>query len=541
MNFRQPLPLAFALSVALFLLSAFLGALISYNTVLAWNRFAALALGVAVCVFFVAMPEKIRAFGKSEFPVMRVTLVLLPVALISYFALASDWNARLGKVVWLDPVLHWFAAWQPRVPGLALDANSFGGALALLIPLQVAALWYERTAERAISASLLFVSLLGLIVSAARGAWIAFGLVAWIAAMGFVLARVMPGLRSGRTRVAIWVALVAYLALTVGIALTLTPLGAMLMSEGGGHWLIAGNSLDLASDYPFSGIGLGAFTMAYSSYVLLVHVPHTIHAHNLFLDIWLEQGLLGLVAFLGLIIVGGLNAPGSRWRTAALASLGVLLLHGLLDDAFYGYGAGALSLLLIPLGVLARDAVTAQTRFPRWLAPVLAGACALIAMFVAFAPATRAMIEANLGALAQTRAELAVYEWPRYSFQDQLRRNGIVNLNPAIAHYQNALALDPTNATAQRRLGQIALSLGQYDAARRHFEIAYTRAPHHIATRLLLGELDALDSKPEHAVAWWRAIDMNAEPLQTRLWWYEFIGDQARLQKMILATQRIKY
>jgi hypothetical protein len=60
--------------------------------------------------------------------------------------------------------LRLFAAWQPRWLGLALDSNSFGGALAMLIPLQIVALWRERAAERTIAVVLLLVSLLGLVV-----------------------------------------------------------------------------------------------------------------------------------------------------------------------------------------------------------------------------------------------------------------------------------------------------------------------------------------------------------------------------------------
>jgi len=537
---RHSLSLAFAVCLVLFLASALIGALISYNIPLAWNRFAALVLSVALCVLLVALPEKIRVFGRNDFPLLRVTLALLPLAFVLYFVLVNDWNARIGKVAWLDPVLRWFATWQPRIPGLALDANSFGGALAMLIPLQIAALWRERAAERALAVALLFVSLLGLIVSASRGAWIAFGLVAWIAAMWFVLGHALPDWQRGQRRVVIGIALIAYLAVTIGIALAITPMGAWLMSEGGGHWLVARNSLDLASDYPLTGIGLGAFTMAYSSYVLLVHVPHTIHAHNLFLDIWLEQGLLGLLAFAGLVFVGTMNAPGSRWRFAALASLGVLLLHGLLDDAFYGYGAGALALLLIPLGVLARNVSASTLRTPHGFAPMLASVIVLVALIVVLAPPMRALLEANLGALAQTRAELAVYEWPRYSFQDQLRRNQIVNLDEASANFQRALLLDAGNATAHRRLGQIALARGEYAQARQHFESAYARAPQQLATRVLLGELAAFDGDVVRATGLWRDMGTDVNPLQTRVWWYEFVGDRERLQKLVSAVSQKK-
>ncbi len=534
------LRLVFFVFLATFLLSALIGALISYNPALAWSRFAAITAGVGLCVLFAETPEHLRVRSQNTFPLMSAVLALLPTALFVYFVATNDWTNRLGKVTWLDPLMSWFATWQPKLPGLWIDTNSLGGALAMLIPLQVVAVWRARALMRIMARFLVFVSLFGLVLSASRGAWVAFGLVAWIAAMWLVLERVMPGWRSGQMQIVIWVALVAYLALTIGIAIAFTPLGAWMLSEGGGHWLIARNSFDLVTDYPFTGIGLGTFTMAYSSYILLVHVPHTIHAHNLLLDIWLEQGLLGLLAFAGLIGIAVFNRSDSRWRFAGLASLGVMLIHGLLDDAFYGYGAGTLALMLIPLGILVRESSMRMIPAPRRLAPVLAGALALLIALIVLVPTMRATIEANLGALAQTRAELSVYEWPRYSFQDQLRRNGIVDLKPAVAHYQNALALDPTNATANRRLGQIELSLGHYDAAHRYLDAAYASTPQHVATRILLGELYALDNQSNQAIALWQNLEMKFNSLQTRLWWYEFIGDQDRLQKLRQATQKAK-
>ena len=87
--------------------------------------------------------------------------------------------------------------------------------------------------------------------------------------------------------------------------------------------LVWGHSWGLAHDYAVTGLGLGCFTMPYSSYALLVHVPHTTHAHNLLLDIWLEQGAFGLLSFLWIVVaavvsqrragaVPGAEAPGVR-------------------------------------------------------------------------------------------------------------------------------------------------------------------------------------------------------------------------------------
>ena len=90
-------------------------------------------------------------------------------------------------------------------------------------------------------------------------------------------------------------------------------------------------------------------------------------------------------------------------------------------------------------------------------------------------PSSLAAFQANLGAVAQTRAELSRYTWPDVPIQDALRRDPTVNLDPAVAYYLAALSRSPANATANRRLGQIELSRGQYDEARGHLQAAYAR------------------------------------------------------------------
>jgi tetratricopeptide (TPR) repeat protein len=236
-----------------------------------------------------------------------------------------------------------------------------------------------------------------------------------------------------------------------------------------------------------------------------------------------------------------LNIPGSRWRIAALASLGVINIHGFLDDAFYGYGGNAIPLLFVPLVLIARSSAIAPAQFPHWITRAFAIVLAAIAVFVVLLPTTHAMFEANLGALAQTRAELSVYHWPEWGIQDDLRRSPQIDLAPAIAQYRTALAIDPANVTADRRLGQIELSRGEYDAARHHLETAYAVAPEQRATRQMLGESYAIAGEFEKAVALWKTIDVSENQLAIRQWWYDHIGEReraARLQTAIVNSSQ---
>ena len=417
-----------------------------------------------------------------------------------------------------------------------------GGVLAALIPLQLAALLSVKRSgtQTLLGALCLGLSVLGLFMSAARGAWLSLTIV--LAAWGLWWLSGQVGDRrkrfsDPRLRRALWIVALSGLVVTLFVA-AFVMLSRGQMRDLDGRLALWRNSLDLALDYPLSGLGLASFELPYSSYVLLVHVGYLTHAHNLLLDVWLGQGLLGFLGFGWLLAVAvRTGRSASPWRDAAFASLAVILLHGLLDDAFYGYDGRAIVLLFVPFALLTTPAMTpgasdrrqaSVKRRNAYAAPILCGACVLLTVAAFALPGGRAVIQANLGALAQTRAELSVYQWPAWPIQDALRRSPEVDLAPAIARYAAALALDPRNVAANRRLGQIELSKGEYDAARQHLQTAFENAPGQRATRQMLGESYAIAGDVERAASLWRTMDVGQGQLIGRQWWYEHVGEALR-------------
>jgi predicted Zn-dependent protease len=152
-------------------------------------------------------------------------------------------------------------------------------------------------------------------------------------------------------------------------------------------------------------------------------------------------------------------------------------------------------------------------------------------------PGVQAAFKANLGAVVQTQVELTGYHWPDSKFQDAIRRSSKHRLAPAIVWYQSALATDATNATANRRLGQIALSLGQYDAAQVYLAAAFAAAPNQRATRQMLGECYAMAGEIEQAAQLWRTMDIGQGQLMVRQWWYgDFLGEWERAGRIAQAA-----
>jgi O-antigen ligase len=509
----------------LLLIAAILSAAIAYNTRLAMFQLSLILLGLAVYLVMANVPDPFQRRQAAPRSVLSGILGLLPALIAVYFLLTNDWSRWIGKLSIFDPALRVLAAWPLSSIGLGVNPNVIGGVIAALLPLQVYAL---RRSRRWIASILIGLSGVALVLSQTRGAWLALALVTgmWLL-WRFITAR-QSQLRRARW---LWLSIVAVVGIVGAALLIVTPLGSWLLGLGGDREQIWRNSLDLAGDYPLTGLGLGDFEMTYSTYALLVHVGHTLHAHNLWLDVWLNLGLLGLLALAGLVV----NAmwpkvSPSPWRMAALMTLGVLLLHTLVDDSLFGYGGAAIPIIFIPLGLLARSGTVpaqAHSRFqPAWAIWGVAASGLIIGLVI---PPGWALLEANLGTLAQTQAELSVYRWPEIEIQDVLRQAGQIDLSAAKTHYQAALQLDVANAAANRRLGQIELAQGQYDSACQRIALAWAAAPQQRATRQLLGECYAFMGDAPRALELWQTVDNQQRQFETRIWWYDsYLGDSQR-------------
>jgi tetratricopeptide (TPR) repeat protein len=231
---------------------------------------------------------------------------------------------------------------------------------------------------------------------------------------------------------------------------------------------------------------------------------------------------------------------------AVLASFVTLLVHGVTDSEFYA--SRLLPLILLPVGMaLAVDRMLLRAdRAPEAIPSRRIGAPVLLFMLPSLLfglslllPNPVAAFHANLGAIRQTDAELSVYQWPDWSMQDALRRSPKIDLAPAQQEYARALASDAANVTANRRLGQIALSRGEYESACHFLERAYAAAPSQLTTKQLLGECYAIGGRVEEAADLWREIRFDPDRLRMREWWYSSIDEKEQARYILTAADRV--
>ncbi|MEK7632045.1 MAG: O-antigen ligase family protein [Patescibacteria group bacterium] len=105
---------------------------------------------------------------------------------------------------------------------------------------------------------------------------------------------------------------------------------------------------------PLQGAGLGAFPAVYNRYRLPKHVELLQFPHNLFLNVWSELGLAGLLFALGALFwlskrLFRLLQRHEAWAVGALLAWIVLGVHGLVDVPFFKNDLAVLTVALATL------------------------------------------------------------------------------------------------------------------------------------------------------------------------------------------------
>ena len=527
----------------LFVATAALAVWAAYDRPAAWPKFW-LIVGGGLLFY---------ALSRAE-PLGRVRAWLLAAfggGVALYFLATHDWDAYPAKIEALMALGRSLQAPLPELPGHRLHPNVAGGIMALMAPFAgwwVLDAWAGmRRAQGtgrgraglllALGLAVSAVTLFGLMMTTSRGAWLGLGSAAALAflwgATGLV-SRDNPGRRAWLLLGMVGALLVA--AVGVGLIWPQAPTLLIEALPGAGTGLdrieLARNTLLLARDYAFVGAGLDGFQMLYSTYVLLIHVGFTVHSHNLFLNVAVEQGLPALVMLVWMwaLMAAALwkkarRSPGSLGLLGAAAlSLVVLLIHGLVDDVLYG--SRAVLLLFAPLALATAELRRAE-RAPRRAAWALPLAMVLVlGLALVFRGPILAQALANLGAVRQSQIELGAYSWPEWPIQDALRR--ATDLGEPVGYFERALALDAGNATANRRLGQIELSLGEYEEALTHLEAAYGAEPWSPTTRQLYGEALIANGRVEEGAALWSTVNQSQNQLGARVYWYGSLDDAQR-------------
>ncbi|MCY3778890.1 MAG: O-antigen ligase family protein [Chloroflexi bacterium] len=127
------------------------------------------------------------------------------------------------------------------------------------------------------------------------------------------------------------------------------------------HWQAAVN---MATDAPFLGVGLGSYEVVYDSYRLIFWEKPLGHAHNQYLNMLAETGFIGLAAYLGFwfVIIRSTwslrRHPDNFARYTAVGLLGCwvyIAIHSLFDNLYVNNLFLHIGVLLGTLAILQRQ------------------------------------------------------------------------------------------------------------------------------------------------------------------------------------------
>lgn len=237
--------------------------------------------------------------------------------------------------------------------GEETNPNILAGALAPIVPIALAMVVQKERRWRIIGAMSLAPMIVILLLLQSRGAFFALaaGLVIWLALYNRWVLPLAP------------LVLLAFLAInnfTGGISLANLLYGETSAGTPGTLvqrqelWV---QSLALIRESPFWGNGLGAFSRT---------IEYINHSHNLFIQVALDTGVIGLAAFVAIWLVA-IRAVLQNWRAqrhwanGILASFAVLFVHGLGDVIVWGTAKSSVVLWIVFALALTLDARRNQT------------------------------------------------------------------------------------------------------------------------------------------------------------------------------------
>jgi O-antigen ligase len=277
-----------------------------------------------------------------------LSVVSLPVALYGIYQKIVGFDEQN---TWIDTEM--FESISGRVVSTFENPNVFGEYLIIAIMLCVAAMTLVKSKRYKVFYAITLVCLAAAMVfTYSRGCWI--GVVCAVAIYLFMTNRKL-----------FWTAaalgIVSLFFLPESIMGRIASVGNMSDSSTSYRVYIWMGTLRLLADYWFTGIGHGsdAFNIIYPAYSYsAIEAPH---AHNLYLLILTEMGVLGAAAFIGVIFVFFRklfyvikNSAVKEYRIVAAATasgMAGFLIQGMFDNVWYNYRVFLYFWLIIAFGI----------------------------------------------------------------------------------------------------------------------------------------------------------------------------------------------
>ncbi len=267
------------------------------------------------CVTTIFPPNQRQVFIKPA---------LISLVLVSLYAIGQ----RFGLIPLLSYQLP--EATQYLDQGRAVGFFESPNFLAMyLVPLTLVTGGYLVLTKNFRWLAWLVLPLVAIVLSQSQAGWLAIGAgLVWLC-----LWRSSTSLAPSRVKL-----------IGVGVGTAVLLLALWKWADDSARLLIWQNAWQMVKDHPLLGIGPGQFQ---ANFLLLgdqsgqfaAVLPYALHPHNLFLNVYLSTGLLGLIGSVWFLAGLGKeffrNAARSPLALAATSALVAVLVHGLFDSTIF--------------------------------------------------------------------------------------------------------------------------------------------------------------------------------------------------------------
>lgn len=238
---------------------------------------------------------------------------------------------------WVDTTLN--QGNMTRVYSFFNNPNDFAEIILMIVPFYFAmAFNAKHVLTKLVYLAMAAPALLSIVLTQARGAWIAIALAAFVYVF-FQEKRLIP------VGILLAIAAVPFLPHTIIMRLRSFNMADSSFKTRIDVWQTV---LPILKDYWFTGLGLGndtLLTVAKNYYIFVSKGSIPSHSHNLYLQLWLETGITGILTFLGFILttvkksIRSLVHTGDKFvrntLIAGLASLTGILANGLIEYVWF--------------------------------------------------------------------------------------------------------------------------------------------------------------------------------------------------------------
>jgi hypothetical protein len=519
----------FDIPIIVFLFTAWIGAWLAYDPQRSFAKFW-LILGAVLLFYSIASQKR----ENTWLLVMIATCFGVVITIV--FLLVFDWQTHPVRIDFINRVgVAWMKA-RPTLPIAIIDDDFISDILLVLFPFPVTLFLHhypEKSKNRrwlifAALATIIFV--IGLSMASIRMA-IAVLTAVFMLVIWWVVYRLIELKSSSLIK---WIfliisGLVIISALVIGIRfpnLLLYLANRTSIFPGFAERIaVNANTEFLVNDFLFTGSGLGTFPGLYSKYILSIPYFYISICSSLFLQIALEQGVFGSLAFGSVLAGGALMLVRSLMRKEIkpeqksnaymiMASFGIFAMVGLIDAMlFTGY---AIFLLFVIPGyyVFSLDD-PAEKNFSKHIPDMLFGA-GLVIFVVSLGGKFFSSFYANLGAVEMARVDLGGWNW-----EEQIESNFLEEYDSATQFFRMTAKLDDTNSTANYRLGMIAAGRSDFAEGCRYLEKAIAVHPNHHGIIKNMGFCYVWQGNFDKALPYLKLIPEAQDELNAYSWWWE--------------------